>query len=181
MVPPLHPFTPSRPGGHGGVERRSPAQLCRFAGVLLTRVPEGRQEADRPRQGVLAAATAHPQRGLAQGAPPRRPLLVDLPARGCFLRLLDALGPGPLPRPVARTPGGPRDARGPPLPPGRPGGGASQRTRPHGGATRPRGRWAGHGGPARGACPATRRRDTTETGRAASPAAVAWANAAGER
>jgi hypothetical protein len=39
MVQPLHPCTPSRPGGNGGGERRSQAQLCLFAGVLLTSMP----------------------------------------------------------------------------------------------------------------------------------------------
>ena len=59
MVQALHKFTPSSPGGNGGVECRPQEQLGLFAGVLLARVPQELKEADIPRQVVLAEATEH--------------------------------------------------------------------------------------------------------------------------
>src|SRR5215470_4120467 len=63
MVQALHKFTPSRPVGNGGVECCPQEQLCLFAGVLLTSVPQELKEADIPRQDVLAEAPKHPQIG----------------------------------------------------------------------------------------------------------------------
>ena len=85
MVQAPNKFTPPGSAGNDGVERRPQDQLCLFAGVLLTNVPEELKEADIPRQVAHAEATKNAQIRFEYGEQALCPILVHIPTRVFFL------------------------------------------------------------------------------------------------
>ena len=98
MIKLLDKFTFLGPVGHRWVACGLPDPCGLRKRLPLTNIPQAWQEAERPREGGVAEAAQHPQRGLPPRTPARRSVLMPVTTGLGLLRVMDERLPGALQR-----------------------------------------------------------------------------------